>query len=206
MGRSAVDEQHAELERPRRGRPLDEACGPNILDATLDIVAEVGYANLTVDAVAQRAGVGKATIYRRWTSKAALLLDAYRSCIAPIVEPDTGTLRSDLESIMNSVNHGRPNDVLRRIFPQMIAASKVDPVALEAYESFVEERRRPLQNVLARAQRRGELGAETDLSLVHDLLVAPFIYRTLVSDGDVGPAVVAQIIDVVLAGLQQQRH
>jgi AcrR family transcriptional regulator len=187
--------------RPRRGRPPDEACRPAILDATLDLVADVGYAGMTVDAVAQRAGVGKATIYRRWSSKETLLLEAWRSCIAPIPEPDTGTLRGDLGVMFNAVNHGRPDDVMRRIFPQMIAASKVDEETHDAYQVFLGERRRPLQAVLARAQRRGELPAGADLGIVHDLLVAPLTYRWLVSDGDVGPRVVQQIIDIVLAGV-----
>lgn len=189
--------------RPRRGRPLDEACRPAILDATLDLVADVGYAGMTVDGVAQRAGVGKATIYRRWPSKESLLIEAWRSCIAPIPEPDTGSLRGDLGVMFNSVNHGRPDDVMRRIFPQMIAASKVDDDAHEAYQVFIGERRGPLQSVLVRAQRRGELPADADLGLVHDLLVAPLTYRWLVSDGDVGPAVVQAIIDIVLAGVNQ---
>ncbi|MEO5899072.1 MAG: TetR/AcrR family transcriptional regulator [Ilumatobacteraceae bacterium] len=185
---------------PRRGRPRDEACGPTILEATLDIVAEVGFAGFTVDAVAQRAGVGKATIYRRWASREALMLEAWLSCVAPMPDPDTGTLRGDLAVMFNAVNHGRPDDVMRRIFPQMIAASKVNPEVAEAYASFVGDRRRPLQRVLARAVERGELAAETDLGLIHDLLVAPLIYRWMVSDGDVGPSVVQAIIEVVLTG------
>ena len=189
----------------RRGRPRDESSGPNILEATLDVVAEVGLAGFTVDAVAQRAGVGKATIYRRWSSKEAMLLEAWLSCVAPIPEPDTGTLRSDLAVMFNAVNHGRPDDVMRRIFPQMIAASKVDPETYVAYQAFVEERRRPLQTVLARARRRGELPADCDLGLVHDLVVAPLVYRWLVSDGDVGPDVVERVVDIVLAGVRAAR-
>ncbi|MCU1502318.1 MAG: transcriptional regulator, TetR family [Ilumatobacteraceae bacterium] len=185
----------------RRGRPRDEACGPTILEATLDVVAEVGFAGFTVDAVAQRAGVGKATIYRRWASKEVLMLEAWQSCVAPLPDPDTGTLRGDLAVMFNAVNHGRPDDVMRRIFPQMIAASKVNPDVAEAYRTFIEERRRPLQGVLARAVERGELAPKTDLSLIHDLLVAPLMYRWMVSDGDVGPDVVASIIDVVLTGV-----
>jgi hypothetical protein len=123
------------------------------------------------------------------------------SCLAPLPEPDTGTLRGDLDVMFNAVNHGRPDDVMRRIFPQMIAAAKVDPDAQHAYQVFVGERRRPLQTVLRRAQRRGELPAEVDLATAHDLLVGPLIYRWMVSDADVGPAVVQQVIDTVLAGL-----
>jgi AcrR family transcriptional regulator len=186
---------------PRRGRPRSEASGPTILEATLDIVAEVGFAGFTVDAVAHRAGVGKATIYRRWASREALMLEAWLSCVAPMPDPDTGSLRGDLAVMFNAVNHGRPDDVMRRIFPQMIAAAKVRPEVADAYRSFVEERRRPLQRVLARAAERGELPVECDLALVHDLLVAPLMYRWMVSDGDVGPDVVASIIDVVLTGV-----
>jgi AcrR family transcriptional regulator len=189
-------------DQPRRGRPRDEARGPTILEATLDVVAEVGFAGFTVDAVAQRAGVGKATIYRRWASREALMLEAWLSCVAPLPEPDTGTLRGDLAEMFNAVNHGRPDDVMRRIFPQMIAASKVNPEVAGAYRTFIDERRRPLQGVLARAVERGELAPDTDLSLIHDLLVAPLMYRWMVSDGDVGPAVVQAIVDVVLTGAQ----
>jgi hypothetical protein len=92
---------------------------------------------------------------------------------------------------------------MRRIFPQMIAASKVDADTFDAYHAFVEERRRPLQSVLARARERGELPADADLTLIHDLLVAPLVYRWLISDGDVGPDVVQWIIDTVLSGVQQ---
>ncbi|MFT3852746.1 MAG: TetR/AcrR family transcriptional regulator [Ilumatobacteraceae bacterium] len=200
MAGAATEES---VERPRRGRPLDEACRPAILDATLDLVADVGYAGMTVDGVAQRAGVGKATIYRRWPSKESLLIEAWRSCIAPMPEPDTGSLRGDLDLMFNAVNHGRPDDVMRRIFPQMIAASKVDEDAHAAYQVFVGERRRPLHAVLARAQRRGELPAGADLGLIHDLLVAPLVYRWLVSDGDVGPDVVQVIVDIVLTGVKR---
>jgi AcrR family transcriptional regulator len=192
-------------DQPRRGRPRDEAFGPTILEATLDVVAEVGFAGFTVDAVAKRAHVGKATIYRRWASKEVLMLEAWQSCVAPLPDPDTGTLRGDLAVMFNAVNHGRPDDVMRRIFPQMIAASKVDPEVAEAYGTFVDERRRPLQRVLARAVDRGELAADADLSLIHDLLVAPLIYRWLVSNGDVGPEIVSAIIDVVLTGAGAQQ-
>ena len=141
-----------------------------------------------MDALAQRAGVGKATIYRRWASKEALLLEAWLSCVAPIPEPDTGTLRGDLAVMFNAVNHGRPDDVMRRIFPQMIAAAKVDPDAARGLPGV---RRRTPPAAADRADPRpGARRAvrSVDLGLVHDLLVAPLIYRWLVSDGDVGAA------------------
>lgn len=185
----------------RRGRPRDETYDAAILDATLDLVADVGFAGLTIDAVAARAKVGKAAIYRRWASKEALLLEAWASCAAPMPEPDTGSLRGDLDEMFNGVNHGRPDEVMRRLFPQMIAAAKVNPEVGEAYRAFVEHRREPLQRILVRASARGELPAALDRALLHDLLVAPLVYRWMVSDGDVGPDTVRAILDLVLAGV-----
>ncbi|MGD9705249.1 MAG: TetR/AcrR family transcriptional regulator [Acidimicrobiia bacterium] len=184
----------------RRGRPRDESCGPAILSATLQLVADVGIAGLTMDAVAARAGVGKATIYRRWSSKEALLLDAWMSCIKPRPIPDTGTLRDDIAALFVAIDQPLPDDAIQRIFPQMIAAAKVNPDVADAYRAFITERRKPLRTVLDRGVARGELPADADLDLIHDLLVAPVLYRWLVSDGTVDDDVVARIIDLVLAG------
>jgi AcrR family transcriptional regulator len=185
----------------RRGRPRDESCSTAILSATIDLVAEVGLAGLTMDAVAVRAGVGKATIYRRWSSKEALLLDAWTSCVNPQPIPDTGALRSDIDELFLGVHHPLSDEMLQRVFPQMIAAAKINPEAREAYRAYVDERRRPIRVVLERAIQRGELGPATDVQLVGDLLVAPLLYRWLVTDGVVDDTLITRIIDTVLAGL-----
>src|SRR5262245_34265059 len=81
---------------PRRGHPRDARCDHAILQATLDLLVEAGAANLSIDGVAARAGVGKATIYRRWSSKEALVLETLSSDATTIEIPDTGSLRGDL--------------------------------------------------------------------------------------------------------------
>ncbi|MEO6158880.1 MAG: TetR/AcrR family transcriptional regulator, partial [Ilumatobacteraceae bacterium] len=141
----------------RRGRPRDDAASPAILQATLDEVAEVGLAGLTVEAVAARAGVGKATIYRRWSSKEALMLDAWVSCTPDKAVPHTGSLRGDLLALFSHVEAGLTTGMMQRIFPQMIAAAKVNPGVADAYRSFIAQRRRPLRTVLERAVDNGEL-------------------------------------------------
>src|SRR4051794_23051797 len=88
---------------PRRGRPRDARCDHAILQATLDLLAEGGAGSLSIDGVAARAGAGKATIYRRWTSKEALLLEALSTDTSIIESPDTGTLRGDLESYFSAL-------------------------------------------------------------------------------------------------------
>ena len=83
-------------ERRRPGRPRDVGADDAIMDAVVEILTEVGFRGLTIDAVAHRAGVGKATIYRRWPGKEQLVLDALTAERVPVPEPDTGSLRDDL--------------------------------------------------------------------------------------------------------------
>jgi AcrR family transcriptional regulator len=185
----------------RRGRPRNEACTGDILEATLHLVAEVGIAGLTMDAVASRAGVGKATIYRRWTSKEALMLDAWMSCVRKPPAPDTGTLQGDLETLLGGIDSPLTDHKLQRVFPQMIAAAKVNPDIADAYRAYVEQRRAPLRAVLQRAVERGEIDPSHDLEVVHDLLVAPLIYRWVISDAPIDEPVIRQIIATVTAGI-----
>lgn len=185
----------------RRGRPRNESCTADILDSTLRLVAEVGIAALTVDAVAQRAGVGKATIYRRWSSKEAMLLDAWASCLQPVPTPDTGNLHDDLALVLGSVEDPLRNTLLQRVYPQMIAAAKVNPEVAEQYRAFIAQRRAPLQTVLRRAAERGEIDPSCDIEMVHDLLIAPLLHRWLVTEATIDPALIRGIIDVVVRGI-----
>ena len=184
-----------------RGRPRNEAHDEAILDATLELVAQVGIAGLTVDAVAHRAGVGKATIYRRWNSKEAMLLEAWNSCVVIDHVPDTGSLRSDMELLFAAKDHKVPAEAMKRIFPQLIAAAKVNPDVADTYRAFVEQRRLPMRAVLERGIERGELSRTVDLDLIQDLLIAPLFYRSFITDGPTDASVVAQLLDVVLAGV-----
>lgn len=186
----------------RRGRPRNEQHDQAILDATIDLMAEQGAAAMTIDQVAKRAGVGKATVYRRWSSKEALVLDAWVSIVGTSQVPDTGTLRDDLEAIFAQKFEDRPNEQMQSVYLQLIAAAKVDPGVAEMFQAFLAERRRPLRIVLQRASARGELPADVDIDLVQDMLVAPFIYRWLFTDRQIDPSVAMSLVDVVLAGLQ----
>ncbi len=185
----------------RRGRPRNEACTGEILEAALHLVAEVGIAGLTMDAVARRAGVGKATIYRRWTSKEALMLDAWMSCVRKPVAPDTGTLQGDLEALLGGIDSPLSDRELQRVFPQMIAAAKVNPDVADAYRAFVEQRRAPMRAVLLRGVERGEIDPALDLEVVQDLVIAPLMYRWIVTDAPIDEPMIRQVIATVTAGI-----
>ena len=183
----------------RRGRPRSEACTTDILAATLDLVAEVGLGGFTVDAVAARAGVGKATIYRRWSSKEALMLDAWATFMPAPPLPDTGSLRTDVVAFMGALE-AMWDEQQRRVFPQMIAAASVNPDVADRYAEFVTRRREPIQALLRRAVDRGELAADTDLVMLHDLLTAPLFYRWLVTAAPVDDQIVDRWVAMVLDG------
>lgn len=181
------------------GRPRDAQADVAILQAVLDLVAETGLMRLSMDAVAARAGVGKATIYRRWRSKEALVVEAWRTLIAPVEPPDTGSLRGDVEALLGAVatKFGSPDfDVLS----QIIAAARTDPDLAAALREYVATRRRPMRTVFERAVARGELRAGLDPDTLHEALVGPLFYRLLVSHGTVDRAFLSGLIDLVLTG------
>jgi AcrR family transcriptional regulator len=194
-----VDQAHegdaAACRKP--GRPRDLRADRAILEATLELVGESGLAGLTVDAVAARAGVGKATIYRRWSSKEALVLTAWRECIQPTPVPDTGTLHGDLTALCSTLAEGLSTGTIRTVFPQMVAAARVNEELSDEFERFIAERRRPMRAVLERARGRGELTPDVELDLVQDLVAGPLIYRVLVTGAPVDRDMISRLLQLV---------
>jgi AcrR family transcriptional regulator len=152
---------------PRAGRPRDPACDAAILQAALDLFTAAGYAGVSIEGVAARAGVGKATIYRRYASKAELMVEAMR-CGANIQDylPDTGEVRADLLSMLEAllgVLRG-PNGKLLTLF----AAERVRYAELddEFKKSVIGRKRQHVRHLVQSAIDRGDLPADTDVELV----------------------------------------
>ena len=165
----------------KRGRPRRADADAAILGATLELLNEVGVAGLSMDLLAHRAGVGKATIYRRWDSKEALILDALRLTTAPIPAPDEGSLRADLFAYMDEViarfSPGRGEDVL----PHLIEASCYDAQLRASLDDFTRDRQATIRLILQRGIERGELPADVDVDLLVDVLLGPFFYHHLLT-------------------------
>lgn len=185
----------------RAGRPRDPGADGAILRATLDLVAEVGLSGLTVDAVAARAGVGKATIYRRWPSKEALLFVAVATLSEEPPVPDTGSVRGDLMELFAGMIDRFADERSGRLVVEMAAAAAQDPALLELQREFVDRRRRSGRGILRRAVARGELGPDVDVDLVLDLIVGPAAYRCFLSHQPITPDLLVRALDLVLAGL-----
>ena len=141
----------------KRGRPRRADADEAILAATLELLSEVGVAGLSMDLLARRAGVGKATIYRRWDSKEALILDTLRMMSTPIPVPDEGSVREDLFVYMDAViEHfapGRGSDTL----PHLIEASCYDEQLRASLDDYLRDRQSTTRLILRRGIERGEL-------------------------------------------------
>jgi AcrR family transcriptional regulator len=189
-----------EVSARRPGRPRDEGAAAAILRAAMELLAEVGFAGVTVDAVAQRAGVGKATIYRRWESKERLVLDAIRASTEPAPVPDTGSVAGDLAEIYGGMAEKLSQPESRSLLMAMVAQATVDDLVRELLTALVGQRKEVSRTVLRRGIDEGDLPADADLDLLIDLLAGAVLYRTCIAGRPVGPKTVRRIVATVLAG------
>jgi AcrR family transcriptional regulator len=191
----------AEAER-RLGRPRSTEADRAILDAAIEQFVELGYDAITMEGVAARAGVGKATIYRRYPTK----LDLVMAAAAQLGErkgpvPDTGSLRADLVQLARGYRRMLTGTDTGRAIPAMIAAKARCAELHDAHTRFVAERIAKSSVVVRRAVERGELPAGTDPEEVVELVFGPLFYRVLVSGRPVGDAYLERLVDKVLAGV-----
>lgn len=170
-----------------------------ILDATLEMLAEGGYADLSIEGVAARAGVGKATVYRRWPSKVQLVLAAAASSVERIRVPDTGNVRDDVLELLRMILRVLTSSVAGRALPWLVAERTDDPELREALERFWAERRALMFTILDRAVERGELHPGLDRRIVADLLYGPIHYRFLVTGDPLDEEFAERLADEVLA-------
>src|SRR5438046_4325777 len=156
---------------PKRGRPRSGRTEKAILEAASEIVSSSGLADLTIEGVAERAGVGKASIYRRWPSKGALAFDAVVDAILTTQRtPDTGSLEGDLREVAENWVRGSNNPQGGRTVAQLIGELQGDPdLATFWPERFVNRLRRERMPVIERAVARGEIPADTDRDVIMDL-------------------------------------
>jgi AcrR family transcriptional regulator len=186
-----------------RGRPRDENRDPEILRAAVDVLAEVGYDRLTMEAVASRARAGKATLYRRWEHKADLVIDAI-SALNPacaLAPPDTGSLRGDLLAALGQIPTD-PRDARMCVMRGLVSCLPHDERLKASFEqTFVVQRRREYADVFARAVARGELSEACDIQLLVDLASAMVFYRLLMTSCPVDDAFITSIVDDVILPL-----
>lgn len=186
----------------RRGADRTEV----IMRTTLELGQEIGYAKLSIEAVASRAGAGKHTIYRRWPSKGALLLDSLLSLHESDLDyPDTGDIVADLrEQIRAAVDLiGRPP--FGPLYQALVGEAQYDPrVAAALNERFIAPQTDKTVARLKKAQDQGQLGSGFDLDLAMAILSGPLYFRFLITQEPLTHEYVDRILDALFVGMGPQ--
>ncbi|WP_062428667.1 TetR/AcrR family transcriptional regulator [Herbidospora daliensis] len=186
----------------------NEAARRSILTAALDLAGEVGYARLSIEAIAARAGAGKQTIYRWWPSKGAVLFDALLMLAEgptdePADLPDTGDLEADLKTVLRAtvaeLNEPRYSEPMRALAIEIL----LDPaLAADFAERLDEPMREIKRRRLRKAQRAGQIGPGVDLDVAVDLLWGPLKNRWLHREGPLTAEYADAVVETALDGLR----
>lgn len=201
----SLAERHSPHGGPARGRPRSEAVERAIIEGVMKLLEEgVPLAELSIERIARTAGVGKATIYRRWSGKEELFVDVVRAAEPPDPPLPGTSMRDDLVVLLEQVRRrglaNRSSAILHSVQAQM----KSSPKLWAAYHATVVAPRRRLGlEVLRRGRENGELRTDLDLELLNDLFVGPVLVRAVLRpDADLPDDLAEQVVDTLLEGLR----
>ncbi|CAL9556330.1 hypothetical protein SUDANB32_04540 [Streptomyces sp. enrichment culture] len=190
---------------PARGRPRSKAAERAIIEAVMGLLEDgVPLAELSIERIARTAGVGKATIYRRWSGKEELFVDVIRAAEPPDPDLPGTSVRDDLVVLLESLRlrglAGRSPALLHNVHAQM----KSSPVLWAAYhDTVLQPRRRLGLEVLRRGRENGELRDDVDLELLNDIVVGPLLVRTVLTpDAGLPDDLAERVVDTLLEGLR----
>ncbi len=193
-------------ETRKPGRPRSAEADQAILRTTLELLATEGLRGLSVEQVAERAGVGKATIYRRWSTKRELAeaaLNAFFAQLEPPAVPDTGNVRGDLRELARLRLGLLPITGAHLLLPRLAMESVDDPHLYRLIRKiFIEPERAIFVEIFRRGVERGELREDLDLALAADIFRGPLVFRLLMSRSDLkqARAIVEPVIDIIVRG------
>ena len=173
--------------------------------AVMQELAAVGYGRLSIEAVARRAGVGKTAVYRRWSSKLDMVLEIVAEVAgASLPLPDTGSLRGDLELLLQVVARALRHPLASQIIPDLLAEAARNPQIAETLQQALRAQQQDDRRPAGRAGRcaRGELPADTDPDLAVDLIVGPLYWRLAVARQPLSPGHVSRLAAATAAALK----
>jgi AcrR family transcriptional regulator len=187
------------------GRPRSEEAHEAILTAAVALIREVGYDTVTMEGIAAKAGVGKATVYRRWKDKETLVIEAIGRIVAAFPVPDTGTLRGDLQALLRIALGMYRDPASGALLSGLVAAmARSERIAQAIRGGFVGTWLETVRAVLERAAARGDLRAGVDAGFASDLLSAPFFYRFLLTGEPVDEPLAARVVDAVMRAIARE--
>ncbi len=166
------------------GKPLDPRVAYTrsvVLDATVSILAEQGFERLTVEAVADRSGVARSTIYRNWPDRKDLLTDGFEQMCSFDEVPDLGSMEAELRFVAEQLQHSLNNDEWAQALPSLVGAAHHDDGLTEAQRLFAERRQEITGKIFNRAAARGEISEGHDPGHLAELFAAGFFFRFLMT-------------------------
>lgn len=191
---------------PDRTRRSDSAHRA-ILGSAWKLFQACGLRRLTIEAIAADAGVGKATIYRWWPSKSAVLMDALEAHLDPEIPfPDTGSAREDLREQIAGVIELLTSTRAGKAYLALVAESQHDPQLAKLAQQYIAQRRAGAAAIFERGVRRGELRADLDSEIAIDALWGAVYYRLLVSHAPTEPAYAGVLVDQIYPALENRRR
>ena len=172
----------------RRGRPRSEESREAVLKTATELMLEVGPRRMTVDEIARRSGVSKATIYKWWPNKSAVAIEAFLGqMMVDAPDPDTGSAYEDIRLVLRGMMHFYTSPS-GRVFAQLAAEAQFDPDAREHLRTYLVESRRDLVKAIwSRGVARGELHPDVDPAVAMDLMFGAAIYRMATGHGGLTP-------------------
>jgi AcrR family transcriptional regulator len=188
----------ARVEHSRRGRPRLQATDQAIFAAAAELISERGYGGFSMAAVADRAGVAKTTVYRRWPSRSHLVLATMTSVMSGVALFDTGDLRADLASFARTLATALRAPGTRRLVAELALASAHRPELADAFHRLFIQRRAAAVATVERAAAAGELRPGVDPELVIDQISGSLHYRMLVSNEGPTDSYAERLVDGVL--------
>lgn len=169
-----------------------------ILEATLDELAKAGYGALTIEGVARRAGVSKATVYRHWDGKLELVADAVMRLKQSVQPPDTDDHRMRIAGLLRNLAEMLASSRFAACMPALVSAAEYDPALRQFHLSSSAERRTFMIGLLDAARDAGHLAPEADTAWLAELLVAPIFFRRIMAPEPFPPSEVDRLVETVL--------
>ena len=183
------------------GRPRDARTDRAIVSAALELMAERGVHAVRMDDVAQRAGVGKAAMYRRYRSKDEMVIDAVATLVNEIEIPDTGSTRTDLMAFMGQAVELYSGSLAAQLMPTVVEEMRRNTgLASTVRDGFLARRRAALRAVLDAGIRRGDLSHDLDVELVLDIFGGTIFYRLLITGGAIDEHLAEGVVELILRG------
>ncbi len=191
-----------DLQSKTLGRKRCPVAHQNILCAARALLEEIGFADLTIEGIAERAGVGKTTIYRRWPNKASIVLDAFIEAANKVIPfSDTGSVREDLRLQMRRMIK-LMNGTEGHTIATLIGGAQADAELAEAFRArWLAVRREEARQIIARGKTSGEIRANIDPEVLLDALYGPLYFRLLIRHAPLTPGYADKLVSLVMSGL-----